>query len=56
MSLLIGSRRHGGPIRLIVPGWYGMASVKWVAAIETDVVGRFDAILAEVRQWSPQAG
>jgi DMSO/TMAO reductase YedYZ molybdopterin-dependent catalytic subunit len=25
---------HGGPIRLVVPGWYGMASVKWVTAIE----------------------
>jgi DMSO/TMAO reductase YedYZ molybdopterin-dependent catalytic subunit len=25
---------HGGPIRLIVPDWYGMASVKWVVAIE----------------------
>lgn len=23
-------REHGGPIRLIVPGWYGMASVKWL--------------------------
>jgi DMSO/TMAO reductase YedYZ molybdopterin-dependent catalytic subunit len=20
---------HGFPLRLIVPGWYGMASVKW---------------------------
>jgi len=28
---------HGAPVRLIVPGWYGMASVKWLAAIE--VVG-----------------
>jgi DMSO/TMAO reductase YedYZ molybdopterin-dependent catalytic subunit len=26
--------RHGGPVRLIVPAWYGMASVKWLAAIE----------------------
>jgi DMSO/TMAO reductase YedYZ molybdopterin-dependent catalytic subunit len=26
--------RHGGNIRLIVPGWYGMASVKWVTRIE----------------------
>lgn len=25
---------HGGPIRLIVPGWYAMASVKWVTRIE----------------------
>jgi DMSO/TMAO reductase YedYZ molybdopterin-dependent catalytic subunit len=25
---------HGAPIRLIVPGWYGMASVKWLAEIE----------------------
>jgi DMSO/TMAO reductase YedYZ molybdopterin-dependent catalytic subunit len=24
---------HGGPIRLIVPSWYGMASVKWLAEI-----------------------
>jgi DMSO/TMAO reductase YedYZ molybdopterin-dependent catalytic subunit len=24
---------HGAPVRLIVPGWYGMASVKWVARI-----------------------
>jgi DMSO/TMAO reductase YedYZ molybdopterin-dependent catalytic subunit len=27
-------REHGGPIRLIVPSWYGMASVKWLAEIE----------------------
>lgn len=25
---------HGGPGRLIVPHWYGMASVKWVTRIE----------------------
>ncbi len=24
---------HGAPVRLVVPGWYGMASVKWVSAI-----------------------
>ncbi|HLL85619.1 MAG TPA: molybdopterin-dependent oxidoreductase, partial [Longimicrobium sp.] len=24
---------HGAPLRLVVPGWYGMASVKWVSRI-----------------------
>ena len=24
---------HGAPLRLVVPGWYGMASVKWLARI-----------------------
>jgi DMSO/TMAO reductase YedYZ molybdopterin-dependent catalytic subunit len=26
--------QHGAPLRLIVPGWYGMASVKWLVRIE----------------------
>jgi DMSO/TMAO reductase YedYZ molybdopterin-dependent catalytic subunit len=26
-------REHGGALRLIVPSWYGMASVKWLAEI-----------------------
>ena len=25
---------HGAPFRLIVPGWYGMASVKWLTRID----------------------
>jgi len=25
--------QHGFPLRLVVPGWYGMASVKWLARI-----------------------
>jgi DMSO/TMAO reductase YedYZ molybdopterin-dependent catalytic subunit len=25
--------KHGYPLRLIVPGWYGMASVKWLRSI-----------------------
>ena len=28
---------HGAPVRLVVPGWYGMASVKWLSRLE--VVG-----------------
>jgi sulfane dehydrogenase subunit SoxC len=27
--------QHGFPLRLVVPGWYGMTSVKWLAAVET---------------------
>jgi len=26
--------QHGSPLRLLVPGWYGMASVKWLTRIE----------------------
>jgi DMSO/TMAO reductase YedYZ molybdopterin-dependent catalytic subunit len=25
---------HGGPVRLLVPGWYGVASVKWLVEIK----------------------
>jgi DMSO/TMAO reductase YedYZ molybdopterin-dependent catalytic subunit len=26
--------QHGFPLRLLVPGWYGMTSVKWLASLE----------------------
>jgi DMSO/TMAO reductase YedYZ molybdopterin-dependent catalytic subunit len=26
--------QHGSPVRLLVPGWYGMTSVKWLRSIE----------------------
>jgi DMSO/TMAO reductase YedYZ molybdopterin-dependent catalytic subunit len=28
------AHRNGAPVRLIVPGWYGIANVKWLARIE----------------------
>lgn len=28
------SRSHGAPVRLIVPGWYGVCSVKWLTRLE----------------------
>lgn len=37
-------RTHGGPVRLLVPDWYGMASVKWlvqVTAVTTPYAGHF---------------
>jgi sulfane dehydrogenase subunit SoxC len=35
---------HGAPVRLVVPGWYAMASVKWLAKVEvitSPFTGRF---------------
>jgi DMSO/TMAO reductase YedYZ molybdopterin-dependent catalytic subunit len=26
--------QHGHPLRLLVPGWYGMTSVKWLTSVE----------------------
>jgi DMSO/TMAO reductase YedYZ molybdopterin-dependent catalytic subunit len=37
---------HGAPVRLIVPGWYGVANVKWLNHIhvqDTRYMGRFMA-------------
>lgn len=36
-------REHGFPLRLVVPGWYAMASVKWLVRIEllTEPFGGF---------------
>ena len=33
--------QHGFPVRLLVPGWYGMAHVKWLSAI-TAIDAEFD--------------
>jgi sulfane dehydrogenase subunit SoxC len=33
--------QHGAPLRLVVPGWFGMASVKWLSRIAF-VEGAFD--------------
>ena len=37
-------KRNGAPLRLIVPGWYGIANVKWLQRIEvrdSRYMGRF---------------
>ena len=38
--------QHGFPLRLLVPGWYGMASVKWLRRIEL-VSSPFDGFQQE---------
>lgn len=38
------AKRNGAPLRLIVPGWYGIANVKWLTRIEVRdrrYMGRF---------------
>jgi len=40
------AHRNGAPVRLIVPGWYGIANVKWLSRIECRnrrYMGRFMA-------------
>lgn len=39
---------HGAPVRLVVPGWYGMASVKWVTRVEV-VTRPFDGYFQRER-------
>ena len=39
--------KHGFPLRLIVPGWYAMASVKWIkkiTVIDEEFKGPFQAV------------
>lgn len=39
--------QHGYPLRLVVPGWYGMASVKWLSSIKA-VTKPFDGFQQSV--------
>jgi DMSO/TMAO reductase YedYZ molybdopterin-dependent catalytic subunit len=47
---------HGFPLRLVVPGWYGMASVKWLQRI-TALTGPFEGYYQKERYvYSGEAG
>jgi len=51
--------QHGFPLRLVVPGWYGMASVKWLAritAIEDGFAGYQQVRAYRYRQRPEEAG
>jgi len=51
--------QHGFPLRLVVPGWYGMASVKWLRSIRVvaePFVGYQNAKAYRIRQTEDEAG
>jgi len=41
---------HGAPVRLIVPGWYGCTSIKWVNAIS--IVGDEAAATSQMQEYA----
>ncbi len=45
--------QHGAPVRLLVPGWYGMTSVKWLARIDA-VTAPFDGYQQRIAYWYRQ--
>jgi DMSO/TMAO reductase YedYZ molybdopterin-dependent catalytic subunit len=51
--------QHGAPLRLVVPGWYGMASVKWLHRIEVvdrPFEGFQNAVAYRLRQQAGEPG
>jgi sulfane dehydrogenase subunit SoxC len=51
--------QHGFPLRLLVPGWYGMTNVKWLASIEAvaePFTGHQQHVSYRLRQEADEAG
>jgi DMSO/TMAO reductase YedYZ molybdopterin-dependent catalytic subunit len=51
--------QHGYPLRLVVPGWYGMAHVKWLRDItvtDTPFTGFQQAVAYRLRQYAGDGG
>ena len=44
------SRDHGAPVRLVVPGWYGCACIKWVDEIQ--LLGEGSATTSQMREFA----
>lgn len=51
--------QHGRPLRLVVPGWYGMAHVKWlrdIQVVDEPFTGFQQAVAYRLRQRSEERG
>jgi sulfane dehydrogenase subunit SoxC len=51
--------QHGAPLRLVVPGWYGMASVKWlerITVLDRHFEGYQQRVGYRLRQAEDEAG
>jgi sulfane dehydrogenase subunit SoxC len=51
--------QHGAPLRLIVPGWYGMAHVKWlrrITVVDKPFEGFQNAVAYRLRQHPDEPG
>ncbi|HKE65682.1 MAG TPA: sulfite oxidase [Micromonosporaceae bacterium] len=51
--------QHGYPVRLVVPGWYGMAHVKWlvgVDVVDTPFAGFQQAVAYRMRMEAEESG
>ncbi|WP_406864940.1 sulfite oxidase [Streptomyces sp. HUAS MG47] len=51
--------QHGFPVRLVVPGWYGMAHVKWlrdVTVTDTPFTGFQQSVAYRIRQSADEPG
>ncbi|MEV6172447.1 sulfite oxidase [Streptomyces sp. NPDC051954] len=51
--------QHGSPLRLLVPGWYGMAHVKWlreITTVDTAFTGFQQAVAYRLRQHPQDEG
>jgi DMSO/TMAO reductase YedYZ molybdopterin-dependent catalytic subunit len=47
--------QHGWPVRLVVPGWYGTAQVKWLTAVTVPVepfTGFQNAVAYAAHHWT----
>lgn len=47
---------HGYPLRLVVPGWYGVSSVKWlrrIAVVDRPFRGYFQSVKYTIRRKTP---